>query len=113
VSVTVAFPAPLHCGRPAGDVTLVFPPAAGVPANVAARAVRINGIAAARVAVRGHLVTAAAPRPQGITCGVIARGTETVVIGASAGIRNPRHPGVYRFVVRAGGVRYRVAARVR
>jgi hypothetical protein len=84
--VTVTVPAyPLRCGRPFGQLRIVFPTSARVPAEIAARAVTFDGTAVGAVQVSGRTV-AVTPRSMGVTCHSISVGSLQIHFARSVGL---------------------------
>jgi len=97
---------PLLCGRPRGSLVVAFPAAVDLPRTIAAGFVRVNGRAAAKVAVHGHAVTVAAPVQSGVTCQSITLGRVTLAFATGAGISSAK-AGSYAVTVREDSHRYK------
>jgi hypothetical protein len=96
---------PLLCGKPRGALVVTFPGAVELPHAIAAGTVRVNGQAAAKVAVHGHDVTVSIPPATGITCQSIALGRVMLAFGTGAGLDSAK-AGSYAVAVHQGAKRY-------
>ena len=93
----------MQCGRPgAGPIVVSLPAAEHVPGTFARSDVLVGGRPPVTAKVSGHAVLLTLPRPQGITCMVIAPGTLTIVFAREAGLGNPETAGTYAIPVRVG-----------
>lgn len=100
-ALTVKLHYEMVCGQPGpGPAVLTLPRAMRVPAVVPASAVLVQGRPAGSVAVSGHVLRVALPRPPQVTCMSIGPGTLTIVLTRRAGLRNPLLPGSYAVLAR-------------
>jgi hypothetical protein len=97
---------PLVCGRVFGLLQVTLPRAFEVPSAIDTHAVRMNGVAARRVAVRGHTVILASTASHGVGCNVVSAAHLTVVFTRSASVGAPA-TGTYRVTVWHGNRAYR------
>lgn len=105
VTMTVSLTTELQCGRLMGSRTLVvtLPAKARIAKTVPATAVLVSGKAVSQVAVAGRVLTLSLAPPSGMMCDSITTGIAKVVVGATAGLRNPAAPGGYTVRVVHGG----------
>lgn len=99
VTVTLAFPATLVCGRPTIPVSIAFPAGEHVPHTIAAAAVRVGAGVAGGVKVDGRTVVVRPPTQRGMMCHSITFGTEVVTFAPAAGLGNPSRAGRYEIAV--------------
>jgi hypothetical protein len=93
---------PIACGRPSGALTISLPSRLTVPSRIPPASVRMNGLAAGRVAVDGNDVTVSAARASGVMCHVVIEGRLTVVFTSAAAIGSPTGSDTYDVTVRYG-----------
>lgn len=102
-ALTLALRLLMQCGRPgAGPIVVSLPAAEHVPATIARGDVLVGGSPPRAASVSGHTVLLTLPRPQGVTCMVIAPGTLTIAFSRAADLGNPPVVGGYRIPVRVG-----------
>ena len=96
VAVALTLHYEMQCGWPGpGVLTIRFPAAMAVPAQIPPSKVLVDGKPAGAVTVSGDAVAVALPpRPQ-IMCDVIGTGTLTVSFTRAARIGNPKAAGSY------------------
>ena len=113
VTLTISWRTELRCGRPIGVKTLVLklPANARVPAAIPASAVLVGTRAATKVAVTGHTLAIALPPPRGMLCDSIRVGIVKIVVLPSAGLGNPKVPGLYTATLIAGPGTFRLIMR--
>jgi hypothetical protein len=102
---------PLLCGKPRGALVVAFPASVELPKAMPLGTVRVNGLAAAKVAVHGHDVTVTAPIPTSVTCQSIVLGRVTLSFVAGAGLRAAKH-GSSAVAVHEGAHRYKATLTV-
>jgi hypothetical protein len=91
----------LTCSPTPASITVGLAPAVRVPNALGSHDVLVDGIAASKAAVAGHVVTLTA-RPSPRACGPLAGDAITVVFTATARLGNPLAPGSYRIWMRVG-----------
>ncbi len=97
----------MQCGYPGrGPLLVRLPPAEGVPSAIAPGSLLVDGRPAAGVAARGHLLRIALAPPPQVMCDVIGPGRLTLVVEASAGLRNPAAAGSYALSASVAGQRF-------
>lgn len=104
VSLTLALHYEMVCGRPGrGPLVVTLPEAMVVPHSIPHGAVILQGRRATAVAVAGHVVTVAVPKPAGVSCHSITIGTLRTTFTPAAGLGNPRAAGTYTVRARVAG----------
>jgi hypothetical protein len=104
VALTFKLDYEMPCGNPGQTLAVQLPSNMGVPASISPGSVLVNGKTAKSVSRHGSTLSIAIAEKHWLRCNVLGFGSLSVVIGAKAGLANPRTPGVYGFRIAVGTV---------